>query len=126
MNDQEFLAIIGRLQQSAMDARKNEDYVINPVQLKKFQALVKCFYDACDGARYGTLDSVNLIPKEVHGGITASFSVFDLYGEQIPRFCDALRECSAFSIDVTNEDKVCISCTVPNVFVRRPSLILLH
>ena len=64
----------------------------------------------------GKVDPIKLTPKEENGGVTATFVVFDVYGDNIKKFCDAVQHCSSMTIDATANSEVCISVTVPNVF----------
>ncbi len=65
---------------------------------------------------YGTFDFSEQGSKEEHGGITAEFAVFDIYGEDVSRFCRVMNYVSGISMDAT-KDGVYISVTVSNIFV---------
>lgn len=116
MKDEEFVARIGRLYDRILSLRRDEDYVVNQNQMEKLVNVIDFFLDA-EKELTGEVRPVDLVPREEHGGVTAVFVVFDVFGDQVKRFCDVMRECSAISIDVEG-DQVCISCTIPNVFVR--------
>ena len=118
MSERDFLCMIGELCDEAMSKRKNEDYVINRPQYEKFNALMRFFLEKANELG-GTIVPKEIVPKEVHGDITVCFTVFDLVGADILRFCELMKACSAVSIDVTNEDQVCISCVVPDIFVKK-------
>lgn len=119
MND--FVGKFGRLYEKVMSLRKNEDYVVNPIQMDRFLDLVQFFIRKTEDASESSVDPRGFQPKECHGGVTATFIVFDLGGsEEVQEFCKVLRYCSAVSIDVVDDYKVSISCTVPNVFAKKP------
>lgn len=104
-----------------LSMRKDEDYAVNQPQMEKLVALVDFFTEVAAQST-GFVEPEISSPKELHGGVTATFIVFDVTGENVARFCDVLRHCSAVSIDAT-DDGVCISCTVPNVFIKRKDLL---
>ena len=56
---------------------------------------------------------------EIHSGITAEFTVFDVSGEDLAKFCSVLKDATAFSIDSTANGKVCLSITIPDIFVAK-------
>lgn len=116
MSERELLCMIGGVYHQMMAERKDEDYVINRPQYDKFNELMRFFLqksNELDGEIVPTVIS----PKNEHGDLTVKFTMFDVCGEEVAKFCDLMRACSAVSIDVSADDKVCISCTVPNIFV---------
>lgn len=117
MSEKDFLCMIGGVYSQVMAERKDEDYVINRPQYDKFNELLRFFLQKAnhDG---GEIVPTKISPKEEHGDVTVKFNMFDVCGEEVAKFCDLLKACSAVSIDVSADDRVCISCTVPNVFVR--------
>jgi hypothetical protein len=84
--------------------------------MKKLSDLVEIFKKAAKDLG-GKIESVSLDPSNPPSGVTANFVVFDLFGEDVQRFCDVIRSCSAISMDVNTNDEICISCTVPDVFI---------
>lgn len=117
MSDQEYIQRLGVLYDKVMSMRKDEDYVINQPQMTHLVDVIEFFLDAakeCDGK----VDPVLLTPREEHGGVTATFVVFDIYGDNIQKFCNVVQHCSALTIDSTTRG-VCISVTIPNVFVHK-------
>ena len=117
---QDFVGKFGQLYNKVMALRKNEDYVVNPIQMDRFLDLVQFFIRKSKDASESSVETANFQPKECHGGVTATFIVFDLGGsDEVQEFCKVLKHCSAVSIDVVDDYKVSISCTVPNVFVRK-------
>ena len=108
----------GRVYATIMALRKNSDYVVNPEQMDKFLDLVNFFCKKADEGD-GVVDASSFEPKEENGDVTATFQVFDIWGKEVPAFCDVLRECSVVTIDPGPGDKVCINCTIPEVFVHK-------
>ena len=118
ISDEEFAKrFIAAFDESMKDA-KPEDFEVNPEQLKKLEDLVAFFKKAAKDLG-GKVVSVDLDPLMPPSGVTANFIVFDLFGDDIQRFCDVIRECSAISMDVTNKNEVSISCTIPAVFIEK-------
>lgn len=118
MSEKDLFCMIGGVYSQMMAERNDEDYVINRPQYDKFSELMRFFLEKADELG-GEIVPAMVSPKEEHGGLTVKFTVFDVYGEQVEKFCNLLKACSAVSMDVTDDDKVCISCTVPNVFVKK-------
>ncbi len=118
MRDEDFARAIGFLYDTAMDLRKNDDFEVNPPQAEKFLKVWAFFQEAAERLN-GEVEDLDIEPKGESGDISANFIVFDLSGEEISKFCEALSFCSAVSIDSYNDGRVCISCVVPEVFVRK-------
>ena len=111
----EFVTSIGVLYQDMISKRRDEDYKVNQPQMDKLMKIYDLFNELADGA-HGEVDPMLLSPREECGGATAYFPLLLISGDEIKRFMEAISACSAFSMDV-GRGKVCISCTVPNVFV---------
>lgn len=118
MTNEEYVRRLGILYQKVLDLRTDDDYVVNQPQMDRLMDVMNFFLDEA-GEQDGEVQPVKLIPKREHGGVTATFIVFDIYGDKIQRFCDVMRFTSAISIHSIGEDGICISCTVPNVFVHK-------
>lgn len=116
IDDLEFAKRFTAAMKELEDTFSPEDFKLNPIQYKKFNDLVVFFKKAAKDLG-GKIDSTNIQRVFGVGDLTATFEVFDLAGDDIQRFCDVIRSCSAISMDVTSEDKICISCTVPDVFI---------
>lgn len=115
MTNEEYVKRLGQLYDKILSLRDDDDYAINQPQMDKLIEVLNFFLDAaqkCDGK----VEPVKLTPKTEHGGVTATFVVFDIYGEDVQRYCDVMRYTSAITIDST-EEGICISVTVPEVFV---------
>lgn len=116
MNDEfEDIAYLGRLYEELLNSRNVDDFKINEVQFAKFAKVVEFFTTAAQECN-GKVEPIILDPRAEHGGIAATFIVFDIYGDGIPQFCEVMSYASAISIDATY-DGICISVTVPDVFV---------
>ena len=116
ISDHEFSQRLVAKLKSAYSGASAEDFALDPIQLRKFLDLLDFFEKAAKDLG-GKIEAVDLDPLNPPTGLTASFVVFDLAGDDVQRFCDVIRNCSAISMDVTSDDKVCISCTIPKVFV---------
>lgn len=116
----DFVGKFGALYNKVMALRKDSDYVVNPIQMDRFLDLVQFFLRKSRDASKSDVDPHGFRPRECHGGVTATFIVFDLGGiDEVSEFCKVLKHCSAVSIDAQDGYKICISCTVPDVFVRK-------
>lgn len=118
MTGEEYVRRLGVLYDEILRLRKDDDYAVNQPQMDKLVAVLNFFLDAASELD-GKVEPVMLAPKEEHGGVTATFLVFDIYGDKVQRFCDVMRHTSAITIDSADEG-ICISCTVPDVFVKYP------
>lgn len=118
LTNEEYVARLGVLYDKVLGLRKDADYIVNQPQMDKLIAVLEFFLDTANELD-GRVEPVKLKPKEEHGGVTATFLVFDLYDQKVLRFCEVMKACSAITIDTTSEGEVCISCTVPDVFVHK-------
>ena len=115
ISDAEFARRIASLTDELMATVSTDDLQVNPEQLKKFNDLVDFFRRSAKDLG-GRIESVNITPAIGVGDLTANFVVFDIAGDDIQKYCDVIRNCSAISMDVTTDQQICISCTVPNIF----------
>lgn len=115
ISDQEFVKRFMAAYHKEMEDFDPDEYQVNPEQLQKLINLIDFFKKAAKDLG-GKIESIDIDPAAPPNGITANFIVFDLFGEDIQRFCEVIRHCSAISMDVTVKDEVSISCTIPNVF----------
>lgn len=115
LTDEEYVAKLGKLYDKVLSLRNDDDYAINQPQMDKLIDVVDFFLDTANKSN-GKVEPVRLLPRAEHGGVTATFVVFDIYGKDIQKYCDVIRHCSAMTIDST-DDGICISVTVPEVFV---------
>lgn len=116
MTNEEYVKRLGILYNKVLSLRKDTDYIINQPQMEKLIAVLEFFLDTAKELD-GTVEPVKLKPKKEHGGVTATFLVFDLYDQKVLRFCEVMKACSAITIDTTSNGEVCISCTIPEVFI---------
>jgi hypothetical protein len=100
-----------------MAALHDENFIVDPAQQQKLLAIVLQFYRLTKEIG-GRIDDYELIPRMQHGGVTATFPIVDLSGKSVRDFCNALAEASAISMDAA-DDGVCISVTVPYVFIEK-------
>lgn len=115
MSETDFLKHFAQLYNIVLKMRKDEDYAINQTQMDRLCQIYRFFLDRADELD-GKVEPLRLIPKEENSGVEATFLVFDVHGEKVQEFCRVMSFCSAIGID-TCTDGVCISCTVPNVFI---------
>lgn len=115
MSNKDYAKYVWELYESEMCSRSNADYEADPEQMQKLIDAYGFFMEIAASCN-GTVNPLKLVPKEVNGGITAYFTVFHLYGDNLKRFYDVMQCFSAMSIDSLADGTVCLSFTVPNVF----------
>lgn len=118
VNNEDFVRRFGALRDEVFKTRRDSDYLINESQMTKFEKLVKFFIEEVERLE-GKVEDIRIRPKEEHGELTVTFPTYDAHGDKVREFCEAMCGCSAFSIDPITDDSIEVSCTVPNVFVRR-------
>lgn len=118
MTNEQFVKKIGKEYLITLKNTENKDFEINEAQLQKLINLCNFFKDYIN-ENGGKADNVDLNPAEIHSGITAEFTVFDVSGEDLAKFCSVLKDATAFSIDSTANGKVCLSITIPDIFVAK-------
>lgn len=118
MSDEQIVKNLGKLYNIVLSLRKDDDYEINQEQMDKLCALYRFFLDSADKLD-GEAELCKLIPKEEHGGVTAKFLVFDVWGENVKRFAGVISACSAIGVEALADGRVSIDCTIPNVFVKK-------
>lgn len=115
LTNEEYVKRLGQLYEKVLSLRDDDNYVINQPQMDKLIEVLNFFLDAAQKCN-GKVEPVKLTPRAEHGGVTATFLVFDIYGEDIQKYCKVMSYTSAITIDAT-EDGICMSVTVPEVFV---------
>ena len=115
LTNEEYVKRLGQLYEKDLRLRDDDNYVINQPQMDKLIEVLNFFLDAAQKCN-GKVEPVKLTPRAEHGGVTATFLVFDIYGEDIQKYCKVMSYTSAITIDAT-EDGICMSVTVPEVFV---------
>ena len=113
--NEQFLLTIGRIYAKVLAERNNQDYVVNGEQMRKFQEILK-FFTKLAAESGGYIESVKLEPKEESAGLTAYFPLVDIYGKHIGKFAELISYTTGITMD-NSYDGVCISLSVPNVFV---------
>lgn len=119
MSDEQVVKKLSALYQIVLSFRKDEDYEIDQEQMDKLCALYRFFLDTAGKLKDGEVELCKLVPKEEHGGVTATFLVFDVYGDNVKRFAEVISVCSAIGAEATADGRVCIDCTVPGVFKKK-------
>ena len=117
-NTDDQLKSFGKLYESIKNLRDNDEFMINQKQMEKLFEVTE-FFNKIAGESGGKVEPLKLVPNEEHGGVTATFIVFDMYGERLEEFKKIVQHLSALTIDSTTDNEVCISITVPNVFEPR-------
>ena len=107
-----------QIYEELMRERKNEDYVINNIQMQKMIDAYN-FFTKIAKEHHGIMEPFRIVPKEEHGYVTGHFPLFYLDRNDIKLFTEVTDYMSAISIDATTDGIVCISFTIPNIFVRR-------
>ena len=115
LTNEEYVKRLGQLYEKVLSLRDDDNYVINQPQMDKLVEVLNFFLDAAQKCN-GKVEPVKLTPRAEHGGVTATFLVFDIYGEDIQKYCKVMSYTSAITIDAA-EDGICMSVTVPEVFV---------
>ncbi|MBR3431359.1 MAG: hypothetical protein IKG87_14800 [Clostridia bacterium] len=115
----DYIGYFARLYELMISQRRNEDYEINPKQMDKFLDLLHFFRGKINPEYDEGIEPFHLEAREEHGGFNADFCVFDISGEEIPVFAQLISCCSAITIDARTDSQICISLTVPNIFVER-------
>ena len=110
--------IIWQLIEEELNSRDNNDYKPSADQ---FQKLVDAYVFFADYAKIngGKVDKVKLVPKKEHCGVTAYFTLFAPFGDDLERFKRVIQDISAISIDSLTDGTVCISINIPNVFIHK-------
>ena len=90
MREAEEVMILGMIYEAVMEKERNGDYVADLEQFRRYEEALDFFSDIARKCG-GEVEACELIPKERHGGITATFTVFDVYGEDLKRFCEIMK-----------------------------------
>lgn len=115
MTNEQFVKKFGKEYLSIINKAEELNYEINEVQFEKLHNLLVFFrnYIKENG---GSAEPINLNPREIHSGLTVSFVVFNITGDEIQKFCDVIKNTTALSIDATSDERICISMTIPDIF----------
>jgi hypothetical protein len=93
------------------------EFEINQAQYDKFYNAVQFLADIAKECN-GKMEPVVLKPFMISGGASATFEIFSLWGDDIKKLQSILEDITAIDIDIQN-DKVCISFCVPDMFVEK-------
>lgn len=122
LTDEEFVAMVGAVYEQVRRTKRNSDYVVNQPQMDKFNEILAYFARKAAEYEGDEIQSISLEPIDECGDLTARFLVFSVNGEEaIQEFCKIISYCSAFDIDSIVPEGICISITVPRVFVEKQS-----
>lgn len=114
MNDKELLEKAFMAYQREIQSRSNLDYKINSEQWAKLLRARDFLSRHCDD-----VEDISIRPSTTVGGITAYTTLLFLNGEEIQEFADIIGSSSALSIDATIDGDVCVSFTIPDIFVKK-------
>ena len=99
-------------------AGRNDDYMFNLEQGMRLLDAYEFFLNMAE-KHNGSVNPLELKPREEIAYISAVFRVFDLSGTEFIRFCQVILYASAFGIDSRTDGRVCIGLTFPDVYVRK-------
>lgn len=117
MSNEQFVKEFGEQYLALLEKAENMHYKVNEVQFKKLVNLCEFFKNYIE-ENGGEAEPIDLNPAEIHSGLTVKFVVFDISGNEIQEFCEVVKNTTALSLDTTADGEVCISMTVPDVFVK--------
>ena len=117
-NEVEFLRAAWEIYQEEMDSRSDDDYEPNEIQMKKLLDAYAFFQRICEKSN-GSVEKLELIPHEEYCGITAYFTLFYLYGDDLAEFSQIVGNMSAICIDAMLDGTVCISFNIPKVYYKK-------
>lgn len=118
LTDEEFGRLVGEVYNEYYDKLDDNDFEINRPQWMKMLRVLGYFFNLAKKSN-GAVEPCDVQPKAQHGGVTAYFTVMDLKAEDIPQFCEMLQNTSAITIDATDDGRICISVSIPHVFVKK-------
>ena len=110
--------IIWQLYEEEKASRNNEDYEPNYDQMQKFVDTYAFFVDYAK--KYGgRVDKVDIVPKKEVCGVTAYFTLFSPFDDELERFKKVIQDISAISIDSLTNGDICISVNIPGCFKKK-------
>ena len=122
MNDTEFLRMAGQLYEYALSRENDDDYILNmPQYLKLVEA--QAFFTRLAEANDGTLETVRLSQRERCAVLEAQFLVLDLKPGDLPGFFRVLQYSTGLCLDAKTTGEVCMSMTIPDVFIKRSEAV---
>ena len=100
--------------------RSNDDYIVNKLQMTHYLNLLEIIQNQIDEFG-GEFEVEPLQPKSTVGHITAYLNYVDLFASGVHKFCDEFKYCGALTIEPTSNNMICISLTMPNLFIKKGS-----
>lgn len=97
-----------------------KNFTLNPPQALAFTTLV-CRLQTLAKKTGGAVEPVHLVPPLGCGDVTAVLPILNLSGKALQKLCHALRYASAVTVDALIDGNICISLTVPDVFIKKLS-----
>ena len=103
----------------SLDARDNADYMLNFTQAQKLFEIVRFAKTIGKGVQNVDCE-VKLIPKETCGGINIITDILSFNGEkETQEIARLLSYASAWTVNTMADERVCLSITVPNVYIHK-------
>ena len=118
MDDFEFAKRFQGGLEKYLQETSDEDFTLNPPQALAFSTLV-CRLKALAQKTDGTVEPIHLVPRLGYGDVTAYLPLLALQGEEVHKLCCALRCATAVTVDALIDGNICISITVPDVFIEK-------
>ena len=118
MMNEEFMRQLGQNMEREYSLLDNEAYVVNLPQMEKYLDVLS-FFEKMAVKLNGEVDPLELIPEEISADLIAYFPVFNVYLENLQSFLEVMQYCNIFCLDSLDDGRVCISVSVPDVFVRK-------
>ena len=114
---------IGREMLRAREQISNDDYAVNPEQMRKFNEVSE-YADALAKDNNGTIEYRNTIPRDTIGAIAIRFVGELTFGEDstsMKNFTKALDLCDGFNIEGTGleDGSFIVTCYVADVHVKK-------
>lgn len=97
--------------------KENNKYVENPNQMSKFN-YAKGFFCKYIRENKGKLVT-EINSNQINAGLTITMPIINLIDVDLRRFTNILKFSTAVTFDTTNSGQVCVSLTIPNIYVRR-------
>ena len=119
MSDVDFCKMIADYYDEYLANEKDEDYVINPPQWENLLTITEYFQKLAAKCG-GVFEPDPIVPKAMRGGVTVTLTMLDLGDvKEISEFCLAILKADAVCIDALIDGRICISVSVPYVFVKK-------
>ena len=110
--------MIWQLYQEEMASRDNADYEPDYDQMQKLVDAYAFFVEYAK-KHGGRVEKVEIIPKREVCGVTAYFTLFAPFDEDLERFKKVMQDMSAITIDSLTNGDVCIDINIPGCFKKK-------